>query len=259
MELLDLLSPKNIVGFIIILTRLSGMISSAPLFSTYPIPIQVKAWLVASVAFIMFPVVSAGSNFVVPTDMLGMSLVLFKEFSIGFFIGFMANFVFVGIQMGGQLLSQQVGLAMSSVLDPATQSNVPVVGELYMLLTTMLFISMGAYQWLFAAIFQSFQKIPPGIELTFSPVLVQQLLKLSSDMFAISISVVMPIFCVLFVLEVLLGVLAKMIPQMNLFMVAIPIKIYIGLILMLMFLSPMADYIANLLQSHMVTIFKMFM
>ncbi len=259
MELLDLLSPKNIVGFIIVITRLSGLMISAPLFSTYPIPMQVKAWLVALIAFIMFPVVSASSTFFVPTDMLSMSLVLFKELAIGFFIGLMANFIFAGVQMAGQLISQQVGLAMSSVLDPATQTNVPVLGEFYVLITTMLFLSLGAYQWLFAAVFESFKKIPPGIDLVFSPALIQQVLKLSSDMFVISLGVVMPIFCVLFVLEILIGVLAKMAPQMNLFMVAIPFKIYIGLILMLIFLSPMSDYLSDLIQSHLGTVLKMFM
>ena len=69
----------------------------------------------------------------------------------------------------------------------------------------------------------------------------------------------MTIFCVLFVIEVLLGVLAKMIPQMNIFMVAIPIKIYLGFALMIMFMSPMADYIANVIQTVMMTILKMFM
>lgn len=259
MELLQLLSPKNIVGFIMVVTRLSGMMVSAPLFSTYPIPPQVKAWLVALVAFIMYPLVSANANFIVPTSMPEMTLFLLKEFGVGFLIGFLANFIFVGIQMAGQLLSQQVGLAMSSMLDPATQAHIPVIGELYLMLTTMIFLGLNAHQWLFAAVYQSFIKIPPGLDNFFTPIIVQQVLHMSSQMFAISLGLVLPIFCVLFVLEILLGVLAKMIPQMNIFMVAIPLKIYIGLVLMIMFLSPMANYITNLIKAYMATVMKMFM
>lgn len=259
MELLELLSPKNIVGFIMVVTRLSGMMASAPLFSTYPIPPQVKAWLVALVAFIMYPLVSANSNFIVPTSMPEMTLFLLKEFGVGFLIGFLANFIFVGIQMAGQLVSQQIGLAMSSMLDPATQSNIPVIGELYLMLTTMIFLALDAHQWLFAAVYQSFIKIPPGLDMLFTPIIVEQVLHLSSKMFGVALGLVLPIFCVLFVLEVLLGVLAKMVPQMNIFMVAIPLKIYVGLVLMIMFLSPMANYIRNLIQAYMVGIMKMFM
>lgn len=259
MELLELLSVKNIVGFILVVTRLSGMMASAPLFSTYPIPTQVKTWLVALIAFIMYPMVSANASFIVPTSMPEMTLFLLKEFGVGFLIGFLANFIFVGVQMAGQVLSQQIGLAMSSVIDPATQSQTPVIGEFYMLLTTMIFLALNAHQWLFAAVYQSFIKIPPGLELLFTPVIVQQVLVLSARMFEIALGVVLPIFCVLFVLEVLIGVLAKMIPQMNIFMVAIPIKIYIGLVLMIMFLSTMGDYIVNLIQTYMVGIVKLFM
>ena len=259
MDLLTLLSPKNIIGFIMVVTRLSGMMATAPLFSTYPIPHQVKAWLVALIAFIMYPMVSANASFIVPTSMPEMTLFLLKEFAVGFLIGFLANFVFVGIQMAGQVLAQQIGLAMSSMLDPATNVNVPVIGQFYMMMTTLIFLALDAHQLLFQAVYQSFIKIPPGLEMPFSPILVQQVLHLSSKMFSVALAVVLPIFCVLFVLEVLIGVLAKMIPQMNIFMVAIPIKIYIGLILMIMFLSPMFSYISTLVQTHMATMLKMFM
>lgn len=259
MELLELLSPRNIVGFIMVVTRLSGMISSAPLFSTYPIPPQVKAWLVALVAFIIYPLVSANSNFTVPTSIPEMTLFLLKEFGVGFLIGFLANFMFAGIQIAGQMLSQQIGLQMSSMLDPATNASVPIIGELYLMITAIIFLGLDAHQWLFAAVYQSFIKIPPGLDVLFTPIIVQQVLHLSSQMFVIALGLVLPIFCVLFVMEVLLGVLAKMIPQMNIFMVALPIKIMVGLVLMIMFLSPMATYISNLIQNYMSDLMKMFM
>lgn len=259
MDLMSLIAPKNVIGFIMVITRLSGMIATAPLFSKYPIPPQVKAWLVAVIAFIMYPVVVAKSSFVVPTSLPEVTFFMIKEFAVGALIGFIANFIFVGVQMAGQLLAQQTGLAMSNIMDPATQTSNPVVGEFYMLLATMLFLSLNAHQMLFLAVYQSFEKIPPGMDIMFTPVLVSQILHMSSDIFLVSLKLVLPIFCVLFVIEVLLGVLAKIIPQMNIFMVAIPIKIYIGLILMIAFVSPMANYMSILIENHMQSILKMFM
>ena len=86
-----LFSVGNIVLFMAIVTRLSGLFMSAPLFSTYPIPRQVKIWLAALIAFILFPIIQAKTNFVVPNSVPALSLILFKEFLIGYAIGFCAN------------------------------------------------------------------------------------------------------------------------------------------------------------------------
>ena len=88
-----LFSTANIILFMAIFTRLSGLFTSAPLFSTYPIPAQVKIWLAASIAFILFPIVQANSHFVAPTSVPALTLILFKEFLIGFAIGFCANII----------------------------------------------------------------------------------------------------------------------------------------------------------------------
>ena len=93
MDLLQLLSVKNIIGFVIIITRLSSMITTAPFFSTYPIPNQIKVWLVTLVAFVIYPMVVAKTHFTAPTDMIEMTLVLAKEFAIGALIGFLASLI----------------------------------------------------------------------------------------------------------------------------------------------------------------------
>ena len=79
-----LFSMSNIILFMAILTRLSGLFTSAPLFSTYPIPTQVKIWLCALIAFILFPIVQANTQFVVPNSVPALTLILFKEFNRGF-------------------------------------------------------------------------------------------------------------------------------------------------------------------------------
>ena len=87
-DLLTLLSPNNLVLFIIVFTRLTGMMTGAPLFATYPIPMNVKVVLCAIVSFLIFPVVSANVGVQVPKDILMLSLFLVKEFFIGFLIGY---------------------------------------------------------------------------------------------------------------------------------------------------------------------------
>ena len=253
-DLLTLLSPKNIVIFVIILTRISGLIMSAPLFSTYPIPQQVKIWLIALISFILFPIVSATTGFNVPLSVPELIVFLIREFAIGF----VANFIFAAVQMGGEFISMQIGLSMSQVLDPVTGNNLQIVSQFYMLVTTMVFIGLNAHQWLFYALYQSYKSFPPGIDYLFTPSMVSQILHMSAEMFAISISVILPIFCVMFVSEVLMGFMSKMIPQMNIFMVAIPLKVYVGFVLILMFLSPTVTYLVNIIESYLKNLIEIF-
>ena len=257
-DLLTLLSPKNIVIFVIIFTRVSGMLVSAPLFSTYPIPQQIKIWLAALVAFIMFPIVANTATLVVPASIPEMVVFLFREFAIGFTIGFVASFIFSAVQMGGEFVSMQIGLSMSQILDPTTGNSVQIVSQLYLLIATMVFIGIGAHQWLFTAIFQSYHAFPPGIEFVFGTEVVRHVIMASAQMFAISISMILPIFCVMFVSEVLMGFMSKMMPQMNIFMVAIPLKVYIGFILILIFLSPTVSYLITVIESYLKSIVEIF-
>lgn len=250
-NLMTMLSPANIIIFVIIFTRISGMIFSMPLIATYPIPQQVKIWLCALISFILFPMVAASTSLVVPQSIPELAIYLFREFTIGYIIGFCATFLFAAVQIGGEFVSIQIGVSMSQVLDPTTGENTQVISQMYTYLLTMVFIGLNAHQWLFAALYKSFQTLPPGIDFVFTGDIVSQILHLSSSMFSIGISMILPIFCVMFVSEVLMGFMSKMMPQMNIFMVAIPLKIYVGLILMLMFLSPTVTYLITVTETYL--------
>ncbi len=257
-NLLTLLSPANIMIFVIIFTRISGMLFSMPLISTYPIPQQVKVWLCALVAFILFPMVASTGHFAVPQSIPELAIYLLREFSIGYVIGFCASFLFAAVQIGGEFISIQIGVSMSQVLDPTTGQQTQIISQMYSYLAAMVFIGLNAHQWLFAALYKSFQSLPPGMDFIYSADLVSQVLHLSSSVFTIGISMILPIFCVMFVSEVLMGFMSKMMPQMNIFMVAIPLKIYVGLILMLMFLSPTVTYLITVTQNYLKGILNMF-
>ncbi len=258
-NLLTLLSPANIIIFVLVFTRISGMIFSMPLISTYPIPQQIKIWLGALVAFILFPMVVANSAMTVPHSMPELILYMFREFAIGYFIGFCANFIFTAVQIGGEFISIQIGVSMSQVLDPTTGENTQVLSQLYSYVTAMVFVMLNAHQWLFAAIYKSFQAFPLSTEWIFTGGLTSHILHMSASMFSIGISMTLPIFCVMFVSEVLMGFMSKMMPQMNIFMVAIPLKIYVGIILLLMFMSPTMTYLATVTQNYLKGILSIFM
>ncbi len=256
-DLLVLFSERNIIIFILIVTRLSGMIFSAPLFSTYPIPRQVKIWLVVAIAVLIFPTI-ATKGLLVPHDMPEMLVYMFKEFGLGYLVGFLANLIFVACQVGAEIISVQAGLAIGNVLDPVTKVQSNVLGQLYVLPASLIFLAINAHHWLFLTVCNSFKTIPPGYNIFFSADIVSQILYFVSQIFTIAMGLILPIFAVLFVLEVLLGFVSKIMPQMNVFMISIPIKVYIGLFLILIFLAPTCDYISGLIETRMYEIMNMF-
>ena len=250
-ELLNLFSTTNIIIFIIVLTRLSGFLISAPLFSTYPIPVQIKVWLCATIAFLIYPFLVAKGGFAVPNSIPVLTCYLALEFAVGFLLGFVANIVFVGVQLSGHVISTQMGLSIAETLDPTTGSNAPALGILYVYMASLIFLVLNADHYLFATIYQSFTAIPPGKEFIFTPDFIHQITILVTSLFAIAVKVVIPVFAIMFAVEVLMAVVAKMMPQMNIFMVSLPFKIIVGLILILIFLSPTMSYMVTLMQDYL--------
>ncbi len=253
-DLIALLSPTNLVLFVVVLTRLSGLMTTAPLISTYPIPMQIKTWLMAMVAFIMFPIVLAKAGFQMPTSIPELSIILLKEFMIGYIIGFVANVVFIGVEIAADLISMQMGLTASQALNPMTGDTSPILSQAYTVLAAMIFIGLNGYQWLFAAVYKTFQIMPPGYEITISGTLVQNVIFLTSQIFVVGLGIALPIFSVLVITDVLLGFVSKMMPNMNIFMVALPVKIYMGLLLFVILIPLMYSQLQVLIEKYLASI-----
>lgn len=257
-DLLVLLSPKNIVLFIIVFTRLGGLMTSAPLFSTYPIPPQIKAWLIASITFIIFPFMLAKSGFQMPNSMPELAMILIKEFMVGYIVGFLANLIFIGVEMAADIVSIQMGLSMAQALNPTSGDHSPVLAQAYSFIAALVFLGINAHHQLFSAVYKSFQAVPIGYSLVFSGDLINNIMMMTGQMFTIAISVAMPIFSVLLITDILLGFVAKMMPQMNIFMVAMPLKIYIGLVLVIMMVAPMTEHMVVVIENVLKSIISIF-
>lgn len=257
-DLLVLLSPESVIIFILVLSRISGLIASAPLFSTFPIPVMVKVGLSALVSFVMYPFVSQNTNFYMPDNVIVLSIMVFKEVFVGILTGFCANLVFTGIMIGGQLLSMQMGLTMAESFDPSTHQRVPVVGQLYLFIASMIFIQLNGHQWLFSSIYDSYNAIPIGISFEFSTAAISKILYITSQLFNIAFRIIMPIFGVLFVTDIALAFMAKIMPQMNIFMVGIPLKIFVGLVLMSLFMTTTSNYLINFISDFLLLIQNLF-
>jgi len=250
-SLLNLLSAYNIVVYMLVFTRLTGLMQTAPFISSIQAPMMTKIWFSATIAFIFYPLVYASKAFILPNNMTEFIILIVIEFLVGYLIGFVANLVIEGVRMTGSVLSIQMGLSMCQALDPATGVSATEISRVYVYLATLIFLATGAYQILFMAVFNSFQAIPMGLIPLFDTNIVNSMVQLFAQMFKIAFGVALPIFSVLLISDILLGMMSKMMPQMNIYMVALPVKIYIGLFLILAFLSNTSVYLQNVINKYM--------
>lgn len=258
-DILPYITPVKIIIFILVVSRLSGMFITAPLFSTFPIPIPVKAGLIALIAFLTYPIIaSVTPENLIPNNMLGLGWMVCREIMIGAMIGFCINIIFIAIQMAGHLLSMQMGLAISNVLDPVTKHQVPIMGQLYLYMAMILFLGINGHHYLFTSVFESYLSLPIGGEFIFSGELIEEVVKFTSQIFVISFNIIMPIFSVLLVADILLGFMSKMMPTMNIFVVSLPIKIYIGFVLMIMFTIKTYTYLSNVINDMLIHVSAIF-
>ncbi len=256
--LLQIFSPANILVFMAIIVRIGGLFASAPLYSTYPIPAQVKIWLTATIAFILYPMVQANSHFAIPHEVAALTCIMVKEFAIGYIIGFCSNLVFLAAELGANMFSIQMGLSISQALNPASGTTSPIISQAFTLLVTLVFISLNAHQWLLSALYSSFAHVPIGYSFIFDGALVQKVLYMTGQMFTIAIGISMPIFGVLLIKDILLGFVSKLMPTMNIFMVAMPLKVYVGLLLCMIFVRPISEYIRIILEKVLTEVSMLF-
>ena len=256
--LVNLFSPTNLIVFMLVLTRISGLFQSMPFISTIKAPKITKLWFAALIAFILFPIVYSTKSFILPNSMPEFLVLIAIEFFVGYLIGFVANLIFEGVRLAGYILSIQTGLSMSQALDPITGVTSPEISNIYIYLTTLVFLMTGAYQFLFVVLFGSFNSVPIGVFPVFDANIVNNIVQLSAQIFKIAFGVALPIFSVLLISDILLGIMSKMMPQMNVYMAAIPVKIYIGLTFILIFLGGTATFIRSVLENYMQTIVALF-
>lgn len=221
------LAPQALL-FILIATRLSAMMAVAPVFSSKSFPMRAKAAIVILLSYVALPVV--GGSVEVPTDLGAVSFALLagKEVLIGLAFGLIAQMLFAAVQVAGSLIDINAGFAIASVIDPSSNMNITVLGRYYNLVATSAFLAIGGHQWLVTGIVESFS-LAPVLEMPNTDALIAGVLGRADDIFLVALMIGAPILVTLFVSDIALGILSRAVPQMNIFIVGLPLKIVLGL------------------------------
>jgi len=191
---------------------------------------MVKAGFAVVLAIVLIPL--AEQTPIPPIESVWLlGILAAKELLIGLIIGFFFSLLFSGIRMGGGIIGFQQGLLMANVVDPEAGSQVSIVSEFWVIIATLIFLAIDGHHAIISALADSYKLVPVGT-FNFTGPAGEMLIRYTAYAFTIAIKVSAPIMITLFLVSVSLGVVARTVPQMNIFIVGMPLKIGIGFLVM---------------------------
>lgn len=242
---MDLLQSdaEYLITFLLILTRVSGIFFLAPILGNRNIPYQIKIGLSLITAIILAPFIPS-PNISSSTDMIELAMLIAKELSVGAIIGFTATLIFMGFLVAGQIIDFQMGFSMMNVLDPLSNVTVTVMGQFKNVLAILIFLAINGHHFLFSALARSFSVVPLTT-FAFTPSVMDNFINLVVNMFIVGLQIGAPAIGVLFLTELAMGIIARTVPQMNVFIVGLPLKIIVGFTTVILTLSFFSAYVIN--------------
>lgn len=242
----DIINLTSVPVFLLIFVRVAAFFATLPLFSYRTIPAPFKIGFTFFLALIMFYTVDASN---VPIDNMYLFL-LIKEIIVGLLIGLLAYIILSAIQIAGGFIDFQMGFAIANVIDPQTGAQSPLTGQYLYIIALLFLLSVNGHHLLIDGIFYSYELIPMGSFIPFQDGnLIDFVITTFNKMFLIAFQMAIPIVGCLFLVDVALGIIARTVPQLNVFVVGLPLKIFVSFVTILFFLSLYIVLVENLFET----------
>jgi len=222
-------SQYEIETLLLVFVRVAGIIMTAPILGSTNTPQLMKVGFVAALTMLIYPTLNI-PTVEYPRTLTGLVFALGGELLIGVLLAYVARLVFTGIEVAGTLIGYQMGFAIVNVLDPTTSSNVSITSRMYSIFSMLFFLIMNGHHYFISALAGSFAVIPP-LGMHYSGNIVEFLVNLFGNIFVVGIKLSAPIMAALFFSNVALGLVARTVPQMNVFIVGFPLQIGLGLLM----------------------------
>lgn len=208
--------------------RIGGLLISMPVFNSALLPQRVRLLFVVFISVIISPLLSSIPQF---TSLSVLTvIIIFKEILLGLLMGFVFQLVFQVFVVGGQILAMQSGLGFATMVDPSSRLNVPLISQFYLMLVTLVFLSLNGHLMVLQVLVQSFNQMPIGNIHNLSQN-IWSVIVFSSWIFKGAIAIVLPAIIALLMVNLTFGVMTKAAPQMNIFTIGFPITLTLGIII----------------------------
>ncbi len=237
--------------FTLILMRMSGFILLNPILGRRNIPGIVKSGLIIVLTLVVYSF-SAEQAFVIEST-IEYGFLLIKEFAAGYVIGFVTELFFFIISFAGYIIDFQLGLSMATVYDPQSNSQIAVTGTVYQAFLVLLFFALDGHLALMQILLTSAEIVPYGGILITENVSLR-VIDIFLQCVEMGIKFSLPILAAEFFVEIGVGILNKVVPQISIFVINIQLKIIVGLGLLVILFSPMSEYVDKIITTMIKTL-----
>jgi flagellar biosynthesis protein FliR len=244
-QILAQYGEQQVATFFMVLARISPLFLLAPLFSSKLFPGRARGIAAVGMAFGLSGVVGRGAE--IPTDVLTFGGLIFKEILVGLAYAYILGALFAAVSAAGSLLDTLIGFSYGSLIDPITGSQSSVLGQMYALIGVLVFIAIGGDGWVIQGIARTYELVPlmdapaigslvGGVQLAFAGI------------FSSALQICAPILLALVITDAAFGVVSRVVPQLNVFAVGFPAKVFVGLLLIGVSLPFAAGWLADEIQ-----------
>jgi flagellar biosynthetic protein FliR len=218
------LAGQQVVGFVLVLCRVGGLFVLAPVFSGRMIPMQAKLIIAGAISFALMPLVTTSG---VPTG-LAVAPVMAKEIVVGLAFALALGAIGAAVQFAASIIDTMIGFSYAALVDPVNQSPSAIIGQVYSLFSVLVFLMIGGDRLMILGLAKSYELVPVGSIPSFA-----RLGALATNGLAqvslVGLEIGAPVIIALALVDVAFGLVARTVPQMNVFVVGLPGKIIIGL------------------------------
>ncbi|MGL4593679.1 MAG: flagellar biosynthetic protein FliR [Thermoguttaceae bacterium] len=222
MDWIELIDTSRILVFALLLTRVSGIVIMAPVFGGAEIPPQFRALLAFSLSILMMPS-QWTLQIAEPSNLTAFAILILAELLIGIALGFGIAIFFTGMTVAGELIGQLGGLSASQIFDPGSGDQVPLLSRMFHYLAVVVFASIGGLRVLIASLLDTCETLPLGVG-DYQSSMALSLVSILSLSFSLSIRVAAPVMVAVLVSLLVMGLLGKTLPQLNLMSVGFGIN-----------------------------------
>ena len=241
--------------FLLIFLRMLVAFVTSPIYGNTGVPVIVKVALALIVSYIVFTFVDKGKIEVEITIWFIFTNAV-KEILTGAIMGFSIYLVFHAISFAGSLMGYDMGLAMSEVFNPIDETNSNILGEFFHILAIFVFFLINGHHFIIEAVYHSLSVVPIGT-FTLNEDVYLEIIKIGASVFILAIKIASPIMVSFFLVHLGEGILARIIPQMQVYFVTYPVKIGLGIFLLIVSLPVYVYVIKNLLSMYEEKLFQL--
>jgi flagellar biosynthetic protein FliR len=240
-------NAPDLLGFLLTLVRVSLVVFLLPFFGGEFIPPVIKATLCLALTMAVWPRLSFPGA-LMPAHPASLAVMLLGELILGLMLGLSVQFIFAGIQTGGEIMGFQMGFTMMTLADPSSGAQVSITSTVLHMVALILFLTLDGHLHLLRALADSFRLVPPG-GIRMSDPLVGDMIALSGGMFSLAVKIAAPVIAALFMVELALAFMGRAAPQMNLLTLGFPAKIGVGFFFMGILFSTLSLHLEDIIIS----------